>query len=204
MYNTGHMEDNIPEKPAKKNIFVWLKKRLSALAGLLVSVAIVVAVVLVYKHDPDIFNKLQGYGYAGAFTISVILNGTIIFPVSNMLVMMGIGVAMPLPWLVGVIGGVGAGIGEMTGYLAGRSGRGLLAKNKMYIRVEGWVKKWGWMAVFVMSIVPFAFDVVGIIAGALRMPVWRFFVACWLGRTIIYVLMIWGAARGIQIFPWFK
>ena len=95
---------------------------------------------------------------------------------------------MPMPWLVGVVGGLGAGIGEMTGYLAGRSGRGLLARNKVYNRVEGWVKKWGWLAVFVIVDCPFAFDVVGIIAGALRMPVWKFFIACWLGRTISYIV----------------
>jgi uncharacterized membrane protein YdjX (TVP38/TMEM64 family) len=197
------MEESSPGKPGKIGAFTWLKKRLSALVGLLAIVAIIVAIILVYQHDPEIFTRLQGYGYAGAFIISVILNGTIIFPVSNMLVMMAIGTTMPLPWLVGVVGGLGAGIGEMTGYLAGRSGRGLLARNKIYNRVEGWVKKWGWLAVFILSIVPFAFDVVGLIAGALRMPVWRFFLACWLGRTIVYIVVIWGASKGLQILPWF-
>jgi membrane protein YqaA with SNARE-associated domain len=121
-----------------------------------------------------------------------------------MLVMMAIGAAMPMPWLVGITGGIGAAIGEMTGYLAGRSGRGLLAKSKVYARVEGWVKKWGWLAVFILAIFPFAFDVVGIIAGALRMPVWRFFLACWVGRTVLYVAMVWGAAQGLNILPWFR
>jgi uncharacterized membrane protein YdjX (TVP38/TMEM64 family) len=89
----------------------------------------------------------------------------------------------------------------MTGYLAGRSGRGLLARSKAYMRVEGWVKKWGWLAVFIMSIVPFAFDVVGIIAGALRMPVWRFLVAVWLGRTISYIAAIYLASLGLKFLP---
>ncbi len=197
------MEATAQEKGGKKGQLAWLRKRLGAIGGLLFSVAIVLAIVLVYKNDPDIFTRLQGYGYAGAFVISVILNGTIIFPVSNMLVMMAIGAAMPLPWLVGVAGGLGAVIGEMTGYLAGRSGRGILAKSKVYARVEGWVRKWGWLAVFLLSIVPFVFDIVGLIAGALRMPVWRFFLACWLGRTILYIFMIWGACRGLNVLPWF-
>jgi uncharacterized membrane protein YdjX (TVP38/TMEM64 family) len=197
------MERTTPEKPEKTGALAWLTKRIAAIAGLLVSLAIVAAIILVYLNDPDVFKDLEGYGYSGAFVISVILNGTLIFPVSNMLVMMAIGATMPLPWLMGVVGGTGAAIGEMTGYLAGRSGRGLLARNNVYNRVEGWVKKWGWLAVLIMSIFPFAFDVVGIIAGALRMPVWRFFVACWLGRTIIYIIMIWGASRGLQILPWF-
>lgn len=197
------MEETIPVKKEKTVPFTWLKKNITPLAGLLVSLAVMAAIFAVYLNNPDIFTKLQGYGYTGAFIISIILNGTLIFPVSNMAVMMAIGAAMPLPWLVGVAGGVGAGIGEMTGYLAGRSGRGLLARSKVYIRVEGWVKKWGWLAVLIMSIVPFAFDVVGIIAGALRMPVWRFFLACLVGRTISYVFMVYMASLGLKFLPWF-
>jgi membrane protein DedA with SNARE-associated domain len=191
------------EKPEKTGALAWLKKRITALGGLLLSLAIMAAIILVYSHNPDISNKLGDYGYPGAFIISIILNGTIIFPVSNMVVMMALGATLPLPWLVGIAGGAGAAIGEMTGYLAGRSGRGLLARSKVYNRVEGWVKKWGWLAVFIMSIVPFVFDVVGIIAGALRMPVWRFFVACWLGRTISYVFMVYMASLGLKALPWF-
>jgi membrane protein DedA with SNARE-associated domain len=191
------------EKPEKTGVLAWLKKRITALGGLLLSLAIMAAIILVYSYNPDISNKLGDYGYPGAFIISIILNGTIIFPVSNMVVMMALGATLPLPWLVGIAGGAGAAIGEMTGYLAGRSGRGLLARSKVYNRVEGWVKKWGWLAVFIMSIVPFVFDVVGIIAGALRMPVWRFFVACWLGRTISYVFMVYMASLGLKALPWF-
>ena len=196
------MEESIPEKPDKTGALAWLKRRLTALAGLLLSLAIVAAIILVHHYDPDIFTKLGNYGYPGAFVISVILNGTILFPVSNVAVMIGLGATLPLPWLVGVAGGFGAAFGEMTGYLAGRSGRGLLARSKVYIRVEGWVKKWGWLAVFIMAIVPFVFDVVGIIAGALRMPVWRFFIACWLGRTIFYVFAVYFASMGIKALPW--
>jgi membrane protein DedA with SNARE-associated domain len=197
------MEETSPQKPEKTGVLAWLRKRSSALGGLLLSLAIVAAIILAHHHNPDIVNRLGDYGYPGAFVISVILNGTILFPVSNMAVMIALGTTLPLPWLVGIAGGLGAGIGEMTGYLAGRSGRGLLARSKAYNRVEGWVKRWGWLAVFVMSIVPFIFDVVGIIAGALRMPVWRFFIACWLGRTISYVLVIYLASLGLKVLPWF-
>jgi membrane protein YqaA with SNARE-associated domain len=197
------MAETIPDKNAAAGLLAWLKKRLLPMAGLLLSLAIMAAIFLVYSKNPDIFKDLQNYGYLGAFIISIILNGTLILPVSNMAVMMALGATLPLPWLVGIAGGAGAAIGEMTGYIVGRSGRGLLARNKIYHRVEGWVKKWGWIAVFVMSIIPFAFDVVGIIAGALRMPLWRFFLACWLGRTISYVFMVWMASLGLKILPWF-
>jgi membrane protein DedA with SNARE-associated domain len=120
-----------------------------------------------------------------------------------MTVMLAMGAILGLPFLVGIVGGLGAGIGEMTGYVAGRSGRDLLAKNKIYLRVEGWVKRWGFIAIFVLSIFPLVFDVVGIIAGAARMPVWKFFVATWLGRTISYTTVAYLGAWGIQRLPWF-
>jgi len=182
----------------------WLRKRLIPLSGLLIAVAIIIAVGYLYLRNPKYFEELKTYGYLGAFVISIILNATIIIPVSNMAVIMALGATLPSPIIVGLAGGLGAAIGEMTGYIAGRSGRGLLAKSTVYNRVEGWVKKWGWIAVFVLSIFPIVFDVVGIIAGALRMPAWRFFIACWLGRTISYVFMAYMASLGLRVLPWFS
>jgi membrane protein YqaA with SNARE-associated domain len=189
-------------KPGKRGILAWIKKRLIPLAGLLFAIAIIVGVVYVYLQNRDIFERLENYGYLGAFVISVILNATVILPVSNMTIIIALGATLPSPYIVGLAGGIGAGIGEMTGYIVGRSGRDLLAKNKIYNRVEGWVKRWGWIAVFLMSIFPFLFDVVGIIAGAMRMPVWKFFFACWLGRTIVYVFVAYMASLGLRALPW--
>jgi membrane protein YqaA with SNARE-associated domain len=106
--------------------------------------------------------------------------------------------------LVGLVSGAGAAIGETTGYIAGRSGRSLLAKSRIYSRVEEWVRKWGVYAIFVFSIVPFMFDLVGIAAGALRFPFWKFFIACMLGRMVLYVTVISLASLGYEWIPtWF-
>ncbi len=119
-----------------------------------------------------------------------------------MAVISSLGGAFPSPFLVGLAGGVGAAIGEMMGYIAGRAGRDLLAKNRIYVRVEGWVQRWGMVAVFVLSIFPFLFDIVGIIAGATRMPLWKFFIACWLGRTILYIAVAYIGAVIFDFIPW--
>jgi membrane protein YqaA with SNARE-associated domain len=199
-----HMDETKAEKQGSVWWLAWLRKRLVPLAGLLLAIAIMVGIVCFYFQNPDIFRELRAYGYLGAFVISVILNATILLPVSNMAIIMTLGATLPSPVIVGVLGGLGAAIGELTGYIAGRSGRGLLAKISVYNRVEGWVKRWGWIAVFVLSIFPFVFDIVGIIAGALRMPLWKFFVACWLGRTISYVFMAYMASLGFKAIPWFN
>jgi len=193
-----------PQTQSGMRRLVWFRRRVLPALGLLVAIGIMVGMVYLYRQNPDIFRELRAYGYLGAFIISVILNATIILPVSNMTIMMTLGATLPSPLFVGLAGGVGAAIGEMTGYVAGRSGRGLLTKSRVYTRVEDWVKRYGWIAVFIMSIFPFVFDIVGIIAGALRMPLWRFFLACWLGRTISYVFMTYMASLGFKAIPWFN
>lgn len=198
------MDEVKPETQDSSRVRFWIKKRLTPLAGLLLSVGIIVGVVFFYLQNREIVDELKGWGYLGAFILSVVMNATVILPVSVISIVIALGATLPNPIYVGLAAGIGAGFGEMTGYFVGRSGRGLLIKSSVYTRLENWVKKWGWIAVFLISIVPFAFDVVGIIAGALRMPIWRFFVACWLGRSIIYVAVAWGASMGIRLLPWYN
>ncbi len=82
--------------------------------------------------------------------------------------------------------------------MAGYSGQAFISQknNRLYIRLEKWLSRWGTPAIFLLSVFPFAFDIVGAIAGALRFPVWKFFIACWWGRTILYVLVAWAGALG--------
>ena len=192
---------NEAQKPHNRFV-AWLKRSSVPLASLLVAMAIFVIVGWLYLRYPGFFDSLKGYGYLGVFVISLILNATVIIPVSAMAIISSLGGALPSPFLVGVVGGIGAAIGEMTGYIAGRAGRDLLAKNKIYIRVEGWVQRWGMFAVFVLSIFPFLFDIVGIIAGATRMPVWKFFIACLLGRMILYVAVAYIGSALFDFLPW--
>jgi membrane protein YqaA with SNARE-associated domain len=200
------MEDSTPVNPVKPKFWAWLKKRILPICGLLLAAGIFALVGYFYVKNPDFFKQdnIAKFGYAGVFIVSVFLNATIIVPVSNMTVILAMGATLPAPWLVGLIGGVGAVIGEMTGYIAGRSGRDLLAGNKVYARVEKWVKKRGWIAIFFLSAFPLFFDVVGIIAGALRMPLWEFALPTFAGRTITYTIVAYLGAYGIQLFPWFN
>jgi uncharacterized membrane protein YdjX (TVP38/TMEM64 family) len=196
---------NEAQKP--QNRFVaWLKRSSIPLAGLLGALAIFVTVGWLYLHYPNFFKNIkenfEGYEYLGVFIISLVLNATVIIPVSAMAIIASLGPVFPPAFLVGAVGGIGAAIGEMTGYIAGRAGRDLLAKNKIYIRVEGWVQRWGMFAVFVLSVFPFLFDIVGIIAGATRMPLWKFFFACLLGRMILYIAVAYIGSALINLFPW--
>lgn len=173
-----------------------LKKRLIPLLTLLLVIAISVCIFYFYRNYPDKINDLKAYGYLGAFIISLIFNATVILPAGNILILSALGAILPSAILVGLVGGIGATLGETTGYLAGYSGHGMVAKSRLYGRVEGWMRKWGTMTIFILSLVPFVFDLAGIAAGALRFPFWKFLLLCWLGRTILYICVALAGAWG--------
>jgi membrane protein DedA with SNARE-associated domain len=177
------------------------------LLGLLGVILITVG-LFYYGRDPSRIIALRNYQYFGAFLISLIGNATILLPgiVLPILTSLGIffyqthGIAGLV--LVGLAGSTGAAIGEMVGYLAGRSGRSILIQGKRSLRTLDWLARWGGLAIFVLALVPLFFDFVGIAAGIIRFPVWKFLLYCWLGRTLLYVAVIMFVVLGVwALFP---
>lgn len=180
------------------------RKKIIPLLALLFVITISVGLFYFYKQYPARIEELTAYGYLGAFVISIIFNATVILPAGNIVILSALGATLPSAVVVGLVGGAGAAIGEATGYIAGYSGRGLAERSGIYSRVENWVKRWGSVTIFVLSLVPFIFDLVGIAAGALRFPFWKFLLLCWLGRTILYVVVVVLAVMGLKILlPYF-
>jgi len=174
----------------------WVRNRLLPILGLVLIIGIVVGVFFFYRSYPERVEALEGYGYMGVFFISVLLNATIVLPAGNFLVLATMGAILPSATLVGLVGGLGAAVGEMTGYAAGYSGQAIVTRQRVYTWLKGWVQRWGMLTIFILSIVPFVFDLAGIAAGVVRFPLWKFFLACWLGRTILYLVIAWGGALG--------
>jgi membrane protein DedA with SNARE-associated domain len=181
-----------------------LKKRLIPLLALLFVLAISVALFF-FGRNPELITELEGYKYFGAFLISLIGNASILLPGIVLPILTGLGVVfykgvgLAGPIMVGLVGGVGAAIGELVGYMAGYSGRGIVENSKLYWRLVGWVKRWGSLAIFIFALFPLFFDLVGLAAGVLRFPVWKFVLVCWLGRTILYVVVIVLVALGWHV-----
>jgi uncharacterized membrane protein YdjX (TVP38/TMEM64 family) len=148
--------------------------------AILVFVIALTALLLIYHKDIE---KLQGYGYPGIFLFSILANATIIIPMPGVLFTSAMG-AIFNPWWVALAAGSGAAVGELSGYLAGLSGRGLVAKNKTSDQIEYWVKRYGGLAIFLLALIPNPlFDMAGLAAGALKMKVHRFLFFLWLGKV---------------------
>jgi membrane protein DedA with SNARE-associated domain len=156
-------------------------------------------VLFFYQNYSEEIARLQGLGYLGAFLISLIFNATVILPAGNVLVLAALGATLPSAVMVGLAGGTGAAIGELTGYIAGYSGQAVVRRRGAYVRIERWVKRWGALTIFILSAVPFIFDLAGIAAGVVRFPVWKFLIACWLGRTILYIVVALAGALGWEV-----
>jgi membrane protein YqaA with SNARE-associated domain len=174
----------------------WVRNRLLPVLGLLLIIGIVIGVFCFYRSYPERIEALEGYGYLGVFLISLTLNATIVLPAGNFLVLATMGAVLPSATLVGLAGGLGAAVGELTGYAAGYSGQAIISRQRVYTRLKGWVERWGMLTIFILSIVPLVFDLAGIAAGVIRFPLWKFLLACWLGRTILYLVIAWGGAMG--------
>ena len=148
-------------------------------------VAILVGCLGARAHrSSDQIIRLSQYGYIGLFVIAMLSSASVFVPVPGLALAFATG-GTPEPLGVGLAIGSGAAVGELIGYLAGASGHGLIEDNSGYRRVAGWMERYGMWAVFGLAIIPNPlFDIVGIVSGVLRIPVWRFFCACWAGNVI--------------------
>ncbi len=184
------------EGPTSLSKGKWLRQRIFPILTLSLVIAIIVGVFYFYQKYPEKIEALEEYGYLGAFLISIVLNATIVLPMGAFAAVFTLGAILPFFPLVGLAAGLGAAIGEMTGYMAGSSGRAIIRRQTLYKRLEEWLKKWGAMTIFAFSVAPLFFDIAGIAAGTLRFPAWKFFVACWLGRTLLYLIIAWAGHVG--------
>jgi membrane protein YqaA with SNARE-associated domain len=93
----------------------------------------------------------------------------------------------------------------MSGYVAGHSGKKLIGRNKTMRRAEVWMKRWGAAGIFVFALIPFLpLDIAGLAAGALRYSIWKFLVAAFLGKTLLYVGLTYATAWGWDVINgWF-
>ena len=176
-----------------------MKTNYLSLLTLFLVVAIFVSLFLFFYRYPEKIEAFESLGYLGAFLICLITNATVILPFPGIVLIFALGAAFN-PLLIGLAAGIGGTIGEMTAYLLGYSGRGVVKNVKFYDRAAQWLKRWGSLTVFVFAATPLPFDVLGIAAGLLRFPFWKFFIACLFGKTLIFIVMALAGAWGWEAF----
>lgn len=158
----------------------------------LIFLGLVAAVALGLREQ---IANLKELGYLGAFLGGLIGSATIVLPVPSLAITFTLGGTLASPLLVGLLAGLGDTLGELTGYFAGYSGRAIVEDSERYQRLTDQVRRYGPWIIFFLSLIPNpAFDLVGIAAGALRLPIGVFLLACWPGKTIKAVIIAYAGA----------
>jgi membrane protein DedA with SNARE-associated domain len=176
-----------------------LRKRivpiLSRVGAFLFAVAITVG-IYVFR---DSFRHLASLGYIGIFLLSILANATIILPAPGLAFVFGMG-AVFNPFFVALAAGAGAAIGELSGYIAGYSGQTIIQRSRYEQQLEGWMRKNGGWTILIFAFIPNPlFDIAGMIAGMLKMPLWKFLLFCWIGKTLKMFLFAYAGSLSI---PW--
>jgi len=180
----------------------WAKKPyIVGIAGAVGTLLMAVSVIYFW----EIVRALEGYGYVGAFFISVLGGATIIVPVPMLAVVFALGGVMKYPVFVGIAAGLGETLGALTIYMTGYGGGAPFINSShgriqaIYSRLMRWMEHRGSLILFVLSAVlnPFFYPA-ALAAGALRFGIRRYFVICWAGKTVKGLTVAYAGFWGLR------
>ena len=175
--------------------------RFGRILTLILAVGISLAIIWLTNRYSAEIEKLRELGYLGLFIISIIGNATVMIPAFPFAAACAMGQVLN-PVSVGIVAGLGAAIGELTGYMAGYGGEAVIPEGNLYHRIHAFMQRHGMLAIFLLAAIPNPiFDVGGLIAGAMKMPVWKFLIAAWIGKSIRLGVTAWACMAGI---PWLQ
>jgi membrane protein YqaA with SNARE-associated domain len=169
------------------------RARLLGLAALVLLTVVSLGAYRVAQALPEspLFLSL---GFLGVFLLTMMCSATLFLPVPAWGAVTAAG-AFLHPVLLGLAAGAGAATGELTGYIAGRSGR--LIMNGGSERVVGWLRshfeRRAFLTLFLLSAIPNPlFDVAGLTAGSLGYSPWRYWLAVAMGKSLVYTVLALG------------
>jgi membrane protein DedA with SNARE-associated domain len=138
------------------------------------------------------------FSYLAVFAISVLSSATVFLPLPLYVVIFfaaGLGLN---PLAVGIIAGLGNAVGEIFSYLIGVGGRYVASEKEIvkksvkksggkvtrYMKkFAGLYEKYGFWIIVLTAFLPFPFDFIGILSGATKYDIKKFFIAVVIGKT---------------------
>lgn len=178
---------------SKEKVSVWT---------ILLIVAIISLMVLLFVYREQV-QKLEKFGYLGSFLISVAANATIIIPVPGLAITTTMG-AIFNPLGVAIASGLGAAIGELTGYAVGKSGSNFVSDKNFYQRLLDWMtrhpKRAFWIIVLMAFVPNPLMDVTGMACGALGIPAWKYLLGCAIGKTLKMLVFAYAGHYSWRLF----
>jgi membrane protein DedA with SNARE-associated domain len=150
------------------------------------------------------------YGYVGIFLISLLGASSVFVPIPSTVVIFilgGLQVGTPPTWafdplLIAVFAGIGAAIGEFSGYLIGYGGRRVIGekyKRKMDVLMRLF-KRFGPVVIFVFALTPLPDDLLFIPLGVMRYSMLAAFIPALLGKFISNLIIAYAGRFFLYVF----
>ena len=170
-------------------------KERQSLVKVVVSMGVLALLSGLFLFIPIDWERVGAWGYLGVFVVTFIATASFILPIPYLLIVARAGMYLD-PTMLSLVAGVAGALGELTGYAIGVSGRDLIAKGKWYEKANHWMVTYGFWCVAFFAFIPNPFfDAIGFAAGVLRYPLWKFGLACMIGKS----LKFWMAAESHRV-----
>ena len=181
---TSSTRDDAPERRSVWKVILTMLA-LGAMSGL-------------FLFFPIDWERVGNWGYLGVFLVTFVATASFILPIPYLLIVARASFYLN-PLVVTLVAGLAGALGELTGYVIGASGRDLIARGKWYDKANHWMVSYGFWCVAFFAFVPNpVFDAIGFAAGVLRYPLWKFVLACFLGKSLKFLL----AAESHLVLHW--
>ena len=225
------MESDVESLPAGKPsrsalIYEWFQARAPKSRGGRIALALVVGGIVLGMSVALLLlpiwidlseDRFATLGYGGVFAANLASTATVFVPVPGLtaagqalIVQQG---AILNPVAVGLLGGTGMALGEVTAYAAGSVGSEMAREGhvqaprlvralleRVIRRVDWLMEHYGFATLLVLSAVPNpAFELAGITAGAVRMRFWHFMLAVLIGKNGRGLLLAFLGDAGVSV-----
>jgi membrane protein YqaA with SNARE-associated domain len=193
--DSDFMEQQKSKKGSAKGAYIL------GIFGIVATVLMAVAVV----YFGEAVRELEGYGYMGAFFISILGGATIVVPVPMLAVVFALGGVMKYTWAVGIAAALGELIGALTIYMTGHGAGRALNSDKhgriqaAYDRLLGIMERRGPLTLFaVASVVNPFFYPAALAAGALRFGLKKYIFIVLAGKLIKCMTVVYAGYWGLK------
>ena len=140
------------------------------------------------------------FGYLGIFVISFIGSVSVIFPIPYTIVIYLSGAFLD-PFFVAISGGLGAALGEFSGYVIGYTGRAVISEERRK-KMKYMVKlfdRYGPAAIFFFALTPLPDDLLFIPLGVMRYPFVKAFIPALLGKTLMTFILAYSGQQSFEL-----
>ncbi|MDG6221815.1 MAG: VTT domain-containing protein [Candidatus Bathyarchaeota archaeon] len=140
------------------------------------------------------------FGYLGIFIISFVGSVSVIFPIPYTLVIFGLGSVLD-PVLIAISGGLGAALGEFSGYALGYYGTSKISEERRK-KMDFMVKifdKYGPVTIFLFALTPLPDDLLFIPLGVMRYSFLKAFIPAIIGKTLMTFIIAYSGQQSLEL-----